>query len=315
MSKKGLLIVPVEIVKGPAAAGGGCGEMLGAALSFVVIVGVFIFLVANHFRVKDEQARNVSPPVAQPITIDSAPRSLLDESHSLAITESSPQLRTLVTIPKVSGALTASVIWNWDEELGLIGASVAYPSASRDRHSLVVVVNQSGVIASQESTQPIRINSLRSDRVLLVGSPAEILYSNTHHLLPAGNRPSNQSFEFRLNRGYLIREGNLTYDTFQFWSDGENYNNLCEVESTRVVNTMYEPNGFSIINFRINETGYHAAYDTVLLRLWDNNCREVFRYQTSTIIGRMGSLVVTNEGGVLFVEERDNEYLIRYIKF
>lgn len=304
---KGVLIIPVEITKA-STSGGGCG----AFLSLVIGVAIIGFLIINSHRINDEKARATPIPVTPRITIDNVPHHYPDTSQSVLVTESSPYIHTYAVIPKKVGIYDNRVLWNWNEETGLIGASTSTWGSG----NTVLVVNQTGVIVELTDASFYRIEYMGAESVKLTDQ-VDRQYSNLNHLIPPIYVNAGQSFEYRLNPGYIDTENKLKWWVLYAWSGGESYSNLCEIESARIEYGFSRANhGFGAINFRVNETSYYTAYDYVSVRLWDTSCREVFRYQTSSIVapGRWEGLVITNEGGVLFVEEREDEYLIRYIK-
>lgn len=66
---------------------------------------------------------------------------------------------------------------------------------------------------------------------------------------------------------------------------------------------------YSLVN--LGPPDLRAGCNSQSLLLWNNGNRVIFEYQTS---GLCKGLMITNEGGVLFVEEYQKEYVIRYIK-
>ncbi|NCN03993.1 MAG: hypothetical protein GW942_02870 [Candidatus Pacebacteria bacterium] len=295
---KGILIIPVEVVT----SGPGCGGFITLALIILFLFSAFTDDGNNN---RQTNPRNTSSPVSTPVqSINSAPRSQIDTSGSVNVTSSSQFIQTLGSIPK---SQTESVYWTGSREIGLIGVT----TFRMGKEGRAMVFNQSGVIADlsipmgfnprgirlEERSFDLKIDDLNDE------------YTNFDHLRSATNLPS---YPVRISVTSMVRNRNGVnqhYDIILTWRDDGNFSHLCEVNS--------DPLDYELYNWMVNETGYYTAYDGNTLYLWDWNCREVMRYSSAQIIDTFElnhSLVITREGGVLFVEEYENEYLVRYIK-
>lgn len=306
MSKKGILIVPVEIVEAAGSGGGsGCGAIISGIL-IIIFIGWILLSAKDH---KDNQV------ISNPATVVPQPSvSIADTNSSVVLNQHSSSVQTVGRIPKMTNGYENNIQWIWSNELRLIAVTYDWWGSG----DVYLVFNQSGQIASinLNGTERRYIGTISLDanelRYTLWTKPDVIAvpYSNQRHINPTA--PYVHIEMERIVNGLV--DGDETYDQMLIWQSGASTPiNQCEILSARETGFLSNGN-FISYNLDETETGFFAAYDGHSVRLWSLDCREIFNYQTTNVITHWEQgLIITNEGGVLFVEEAQEEYLIRYV--